>query len=151
MKRPWVYMSSPSRSPLPPPKLRYVFSEFQISKHASLEGKILSLCTTWICPHTSMIRDPLSLITTIFLSVCSHSWSPCPDSSDTDTPDTEGSPSTEHSPTSPTQFHRSVRPMFQHIHRNLIIIFPQHFTTSTNPRELQISSLSKATFVTVHD
>ena len=132
-------------------KLRSVFFEFQIPKHPSLEGKILSLCITWICPHTSMIRDPLSLITTILLSVCSHSWSPCPDSPDTDTPDPGESPSTEYSPTSPTQFHRSVRPMFQYIHRNLIIIFSQHFITATNPRKPQISSLSKATFVTVHD
>ena len=132
-------------------KLISAFSEIQIPKPAFLEGKILSLCITWICPHTSMIRDPLSLITAILLSVFSHSWSPCPDSPDTDTPDTGESPSTEHSPTPPTQSHRSVRPMFQYRHRNLIIIFPQHFITSTNPRELQISSLSKATFITVHD
>jgi len=88
-------------------KLISVFSEIQIPKPAFLEGKILSLCITWICPHTSMIRDPLSLITAILFSVFSHSWSPCSDS-----PDTGESPSTEHSPTPPTQSHRSVRPCF---------------------------------------
>ena len=87
--------------------LRSVFSDSQSSKHPPPEWEILNLCITWMSPHTSVIRDPLSLTTALLLSVCSHSQSPCPVS-----PDTGESPSTKHAPPSLLSFTDLFHPCF---------------------------------------